>query len=295
MFQNADNFIDELIGLMKRHQNDSAVSNPSDPSIQRQDVAVLNQYNELKEIMTKGINILTTRITLLEKEATKIHLKLIREEVVTSLKDISCLEPRGKFDVNLSTTGLFLEGKQFNIVADWSNITDMMLIPSSTTTKKEGEDLLAIRMNSPVKCNNRDVFNLIIVLSKNESKPIDAALNSQQINGSESTVMSLLINDLWKYCNGLVRPNARSFQSRLNQKYYIKCHRGIQEGALYPLESGLLFIKPMLFIPADDITFLSAGRGGSSSSTKYIDVVVRDRLYGHQSNMFLFVNKRLVD
>jgi hypothetical protein len=58
------------------------------------------------------------------------------------------------------------------------------------------------------------------------------------------------------------------------QKPFIRCHKGVSEGAIYPLHCGLLFFKPLIFIPADEIASLTAGRGGGSGNTRFIDLQI---------------------
>jgi hypothetical protein len=40
------------------------------------------------------------------------------------------------------------------------------------------------------------------------------------------------------------------------------------------LKNGLIFVKPLLFIPTEDIASLSAGRGGGSGNTRYVDLEI---------------------
>eukprot|EP01034_Spumella_vulgaris_P024683 gene24683-31053_t len=50
--------------------------------------------------------------------------------------------------------------------------------------------------------------------------------------------------------------------------------KGIQEGAIYPLENGVVFVKPLLFLPAEEISSLTAGRGGGAGNTRYVDLKI---------------------
>jgi hypothetical protein len=65
------------------------------------------------------------------------------------------------------------------------------------------------------------------------------------------------------------------FQTIAQQKEYLRCYKGIQEGAIYPLENGVVFVKPLLFLPAEEISSLTAGRGGGAGNTRYVDLKVR--------------------
>lgn len=232
--------------------------------------ASIEQLRQLKDVMSKCLPVLTNKITSMEKLSSSADMK--HEDTIIKISDVSFHEPRGKFHVFMTPTALFLEGKQFNVNIDWTNIQSMMLVASNSTAKKEGEDLLALKLIRPVRCLNRDIQHYLMTLSKHDSKNLEVDWNNYKLSGNESFVVSSLAEKLWG--QPLAVPQPYYFQSISGQKSYVKCYRGIQEGALYPLPNGLLFIKPMLFIPANEIASLTAGRGGSTASTKYIDLVV---------------------
>ena len=70
------------------------------------------------------------------------------------------------------------------------------------------------------------------------------------------------------------RPQTSLFSTVRENKSYLKCYRGTQEGAIYPLQCGIVFIKPLLYIPTEEIASLSAGRGGGAGNTRYVDLIV---------------------
>jgi len=54
---------------------------------------------------------------------------------------------------------------------------------------------------------------------------------------------------------------------------YLQCHSGVDCGVLYLFGGGILFFKPIVFIPQDRIrSICCGGRGGSS--TRYVDLLV---------------------
>jgi hypothetical protein len=69
------------------------------------------------------------------------------------------------------------------------------------------------------------------------------------------------------------RPNKALFQTSTGGSF-MRCYKGVQEGALFPLAEGILFFKPALFVPSKDVGSIEAGRGGSAV-TRYIDLKVR--------------------
>mmetsp|Transcript_50366 Transcript_50366/g.151698 ORF Transcript_50366/g.151698 Transcript_50366/m.151698 type:complete len:564 (-) Transcript_50366:416-2107(-) len=53
---------------------------------------------------------------------------------------------------------------------------------------------------------------------------------------------------------------------------FVKCYRGVNDGVIYPLEQGLLFFKPPLFIHRSTLHSISCGRGSSSNGSRYVDL-----------------------
>ena len=52
---------------------------------------------------------------------------------------------------------------------------------------------------------------------------------------------------------------------------FVRCNRGVDDGALFPLREGILFHKPPLFIPRSKMKSISCGGAGGGS---YVDVTV---------------------
>ena len=195
------------------------------------------------------------------------------------IPDAQLIEPRGRFTASLSSEGLLLEGKSMNCFIPWNKVSHIACVPSNVSMKKEGEELMAFLLSEPIKCNNKDTKMFLWNLSKSVVKELSAThpSSSTPITGSEHTVVSALITICCK--KKIVIPNKELFQSVTMQRPYLKCYKGIQEGALYPLKNGLIFMKPLLFIPTEGIASITAGRGGGSGSTRYVDLLVSSPQY----------------
>ena len=190
----------------------------------------------------------------------------------------SFVEPRGKFSAKITSTGLLLEGKSTCFVA-WNMISNAFLIPAWQTTKKDGEDLLVFHTSDPIiKSDNKKISNFVWTLGKDMKKPLDVTstmptgLDSINGFGTESDVISRIFAFVWGA--PLDVPKTGVFSSLVGKsKPYVQCYKGTSNGALYPLASGILFFKPVLFLHCSDIEGIVAGRGGSAQ-TRYIDLKV---------------------
>ena len=219
-------------------------------------------YEKLKLLLNDSLKLLNSRISdaknkaFLKENSTDITSRV----AVYSINDTSFLEPRGKVNVIIYNSGLNIEGKQTSTFLKWSNISHIVRVPSHTSVKKEGEDILIFRMINPVPFNNKETKHFLWNLSNATSKT-DGTVESETV-----------IFNISQYCGKkIVNINKSIFQTVVQQKCFLRCYKGTQEGALYPMKCGLLFIKPLVFIPNEEIASVSAGRGGGSGNTKYVD------------------------
>ena len=101
-----------------------------------------------------------------------------------------------------------------------------------------------------------------------------ARTGANAVTGVECDVASALVSEGWK--GKIVTPRKELFVAANGKSVFLKCNKGIQEGALYPLSSGVLFVKPSVFLPSESIASITAGRGGSAT-TRYVDLIIRFR------------------
>ena len=243
-----------------------------------------HHYAKVKDILSKCLTIVNKNIQAEQLKASKAAIEtqlsasgdICGTEYNNNLlviDDAQFIEPRGRFKTSISVSGLLLEGKSISGFIPWTNIANCACVPSSVTTKKEGEDLLVFTLgDKPIKMNNKDTKSFIWTLSKSTTKQINATNGLIDISGTESHVVNALIS---KYTlKPIDIPRSDLFITVTTQKSYLRCYKGIQEGVIYLLKSGIIFAKPLLYIGAEEISSISAGRGGSSGATRYIDLII---------------------
>ncbi len=231
---------------------------------------------KLKDVFAKSSRRVNTLITEHAKEAVSQELSTSDGDIFLELPDAQFFEPRGRFKVQVSTLGLHLTGKSAACFVPWNKITHTAAVPASQTTKKEGEDYLCMRIEpGSVQYNGKELKSLLWNMNKSLGKPIKVTHNDFNIGGTESDVVTSLVSHL----RGIkvTQPRTDLFTTvsqtaAKDAKSFLRCYKGTQEGAIYPLECGVVFVKPILFIPAEEIASITAGRGGGSGQTRYVDL-----------------------
>ncbi len=227
---------------------------------------------EMKEFLNKSLTLINAKITA---EAKKVVVDITEDQkgqIIKEFPDIQMLEPRGRFKVQITTTYVMIEGKAGNAMIPHDEIVNIALLPSHTSAKKEGEDYLALTFDHPLKVCGKDARHVLFNLSKALPKGCE----------SGETESSRFVEALKEGSGMKINvPNPNIFRSVANQKtpHFLRCHKGTQEGAIYPMYCGIYFIKPTLFVHADEIAAISAGRGGSSGNTRFVDLHVSPLQY----------------
>jgi hypothetical protein len=266
-------FVTILMSYISSHnRRNTVIDVDSDKKVN--DDATIEQLHRLKDLLQKGIAVINKNVNDITKlEASKASASSSGEvETYLVLDEAQFVEPRGKFKATISKGGLFLEGKQGSLFVNWSKIARSACIPNPQSSKKEGEDILVFALSEPVKINNKDITNFQWILNKSDKKVVEVTFNSNNMQGTEAAI----IPKLMKYLSGksvdIPRPDL--FSSKSKEKPFLPCYKGIQEGFVFPLKSGVIFIKPLLYIPFNEIASVSAGRGGTQGVTRYIDLVI---------------------
>lgn len=223
-----------------------------------------------KDFLTKCMAAVNSKIAEDKRKPIKVDAADC-SEVFLEMEDLQLLEPRGRFQTKFHDDRVIFVGKQGSSAILGSNIAFMCLLPSTTSSKKEGEDILAILLVEPVTNpgGGKDTNKIVVNLSKAQGRLLTAKDGIAEI---EAVAVPRAFRRLTKA--ELERPSARLFCSSVGQKPYVRCHKGTQEGAIYPLQGGIVFIKPLLFVGVDDIASITAGRGGGAGNTRYVDLKV---------------------
>lgn len=245
-------------------------------NLETKDVISLSR---VKELLGGTLKLASAELVELQKKEAVVLLDDdTAGDTLCEVPDAQFLEPRGRFKTVMSNTGIHLEGKSASGFVPWASVTHAAVLPAAQTSKKEGEDLLMMRLApGKVTFNGKILKNLLWNMQKVVGKPLSIVVKDASVavgpHMSESDIVALLVGKAWG--KKLVRPRPDLFVTVASKdpKPFLHAHRGTQDGVLYPLETGVLFLKPALFLPAEEISSINAGRG-AGGQTRFVDLLV---------------------
>ena len=207
----------------------------------------------------------------------------------------SCLSPRGKFTLAFHESCLILNGntKENTIFSiPYSNVHCLMKLPKMDpvkkntiatylfilymktpfTVRKSQTRFVAFRVSALAKETLDITMNLKMNLKMNMKKENDDDDNSISISGQVAHVMSEIFKKSIPHQSIITSaPDRKALEtfSSTNGLPYVKCYWKTNDGLLYLLPEGLLFLTPFQFIARGDIEAIQCGRGGSASSRTF--------------------------
>lgn len=196
----------------------------------------------------------------------------VTEEGAGILLDMQCMQPRGRFNVEIGKTSLTLRGKTGVACALWTNVQEVICIPKpdAPANAKESEVALVmiVSFKDPVSFGKGSVTTVCIQAESKASITVHS--QAKEYVGVPSDVLTRLITAA---IGRAVSRSSKNIYVGPDNKTSVACYHGTNQGSLCPLKEGLLFLKPVKFIPKDSIEAVTAGRGGSAV-TRYVDLIV---------------------
>jgi len=182
---------------------------------------------------------------------------------------VSLLQPRGKFELCLHPSTVLFKGKTSNIVIDAANIDQMLFLPHPPPAQGGGavvdakKALLFICFKAPIVVGKSSLSSIAMsldVATKISLKGSTAPL-PESLEGNAPTVISkgiaAVVGKEW------VHPSPKYFTS-VKGDSCVKAYVKANEGLLFLLPSGLVWTKPMSFIPAGAIQDVEFNPGSST-------------------------------
>jgi len=219
--------------------------------------------------------------------------------------EVSCINPRGKFLLSLHNNGIMLQNpkkaeEQITISKEKIEHAVWFRKPEdykSLKQLKEGSKkpipghVILMCLEDGITFRNKALKQICFQLP---SYPAPSVETDEDINQEDwcNALNSALMSENKKITCVIAKMDASTCKTK-NVGYmfqagegasgntstttagmpFVGCNRGFNNGALFPLQEGLLFFKPPLFVPRSNLASISCGRG--SGQSRFVDMVVQ--------------------
>ena len=205
--------------------------------------------------------------------------------------DLSFVQPRGKFDVHVTDSSLVLTstGKQpSTTLVPFTSLAQLVAVPD--INRKDRCVLLSLRSTAAPIAVGKTVLHQLLLKIDTTRKTTDAkafSLPPHQQPPSTTTVADHFQATLCQHCPLLpvVTPQPDTFKSTAATAS-ISCYYGTNDGQLYPLSAGLLFIqRPVVWVALETVDGIEVRRSGGG---KTFDLKVGVKRSGEKEELVVF-------
>jgi hypothetical protein len=146
-----------------------------------------------------------------------------------------------------------------------------LLLAASVTAPKPATKITSKLMQDAFK-----KASLALTLNDKYSK----ATPCPGTSGTLATAVSTQLSTLAKVANRSLLKGGKdpmSFKSAISSLPYIKATLGASQGNLHLIDIGILFLKPLVFLPCESIASIDCGRAGAGNCSSFDLVVEMER------------------
>ncbi|KAJ3391548.1 FACT complex subunit [Lobulomyces angularis] len=250
---------------------------PGQATREEEDEDEKNEDGELKNVLDKNGELLSAASLFHETIRKKGDVGTVFGESIVSFKELLCLTPRGRFELEFHQEFFRLRGKSHDYKVSFSNISKIFLVPKVLSELY----MLIVGLEPPLRQGQTRYPYLIFQFEKDDEVECELSLTEEELEKYEGRLQKTydalsyeIISDILK---GLSKKSVHrsSFKSAQNQSG-IKCSMKANEALVYPMEKYILSIpKPPILLPHNQIVAVTFSRvGGGSSGTKTFEVKI---------------------
>lgn len=169
-----------------------------------------------------------------------------------TLYNLSCLLPRGRFDLELYSEFFQIRGKSFDYKVSFSNVSKIFFL-SLTEEENPSQYYLLFALKSPVKHGQTQYHSILFMIDLEQIKLEDEKEGESQ--DLEKLLGSLSSQKIIKI---------GSFSS-IKREPFLKCIYKASEGHLFVLDRNFIFLpKPVIITSFEDIDNIEIALTGTS-------------------------------
>jgi structure-specific recognition protein 1 len=180
-------------------------------------------------------------------------------ESIAVVPELPLILPRGKFDVHFLKNALKIHGPSHDYKIPYKNILKAFLLP-----KPDGVHInFVLSLSSALRGQGNTNYPFLVFQFKNKNEKSIQLSHIEKYPGLKSPIEGELFDIMAKLFKhiiniGVIIPG--SFKNSKNSSS-LKCSLKTNEGYLYPLERGLIFIhKPVAYISLEEIKQVECSR-----------------------------------
>merc|ERR1712029_681223 len=199
---------------------------------------------------------------------------------ITIMRGISCLSPRGKYDITIYPTYFSLHGKTYDFKIPVSTVMRLFLLPH----KDQRQMHFCVNLDPPIKQGQTRYHFLVFNFKVDEEEEIELPFTDEELQEKFDGKLEREINGptyevISKIFKAVVQKKITVPGSFIghNGTPALTCSHKAASGFIYPLERGLIFIyKPPIFLRYDEIKSVVFERSGGSTRSFDISVSTKN-------------------
>uniref|UniRef100_T1IR25 FACT complex subunit SSRP1 n=1 Tax=Strigamia maritima TaxID=126957 RepID=T1IR25_STRMM len=199
--------------------------------------------------------------------------------VISTFKQVQCLSPRGRYDMDIFPTHLKLHGKTFNYNVPLPTVLRLFLLPH----KDQRQMFLVVSVDPPILQGRTSYHFLLFLFNKKEE-------TTQSLDLSEKDLKEKFKGKLEKEMSGpTYKVISQIIKSLVHRKITLpsgfigksntpalSCSYKATAGFLYPLEKDFIYVhKPTIHIWFAEVAGINFGRGGGSNRSFDLEVEIK--------------------
>jgi len=218
-----------------------------------------------------------------EKVMQRASVVTTAGDAITILRGISCLSPRGRYDITIYPTYFSLHGKTFDYKIPASSVMRLFLLPH----KDQRQMHFAVNLDPPIKQGQTRYHFLVFNFKMEDEEEIELPYTDEEvkekfdgklereISGPTYEVISSIVSAVVD--KKVTTAGKKGSFVAYNGTPALTCSHKAASGFIYPLERGLIFIyKPPIYLRYDEIKSVSFERSGGSTRSFDVSVTTKN-------------------
>lgn len=206
-------------------------------------------------------------LEMTEKVLEKADVLQAKGAAITTLNNIQCLTPRGRYDLKIYPSFLHLHGRTFDFKLTYTSIIRLFLLPH----KDHRQVFFVISVDPPIKQGQTRYPFVICLFDKDHTQDITLDMTENELKDKYEGRLQKnmtgatfeVVSRLMKAVTGRKITVPGSYKSDQGNNC-VSCSYKAQNGVLFPLERGFMYLhKPPIYIRFDEIDNVNFARESS--------------------------------